>query len=88
MRRSVRISDPDGSATIMLNKIGLFESVIAILPDAHKKEASEELKILQSIFEKSYLKSFNRLKPVKTGCTNFNLVILRKLFTIKLLQDE
>ena len=58
MRRSVRISDPDGSATIMLNKMGLFESVIAILPEAHKKEASEELNILQSIFETSYLKKF------------------------------
>jgi len=56
MRRSVRISDPDGSPTIMLNKIELFESVIELLPEVNKKEACEELKILQSIFEKSYLK--------------------------------
>jgi hypothetical protein len=40
----------------MLNKIELFESVIATLPEANKKEATEELNILQSIYEKSYLK--------------------------------
>ena len=56
MKKTSRIADPDGTTKLLQNKIVLFESVIEILSEEYKKNAIEELKILQTILEKVHLK--------------------------------
>lgn len=53
-KKSDRIADPESKKKLE-NKINLFESVIEILSQDNRKRASEELKILQTIYEQIYL---------------------------------
>jgi hypothetical protein len=56
LKKADRIADPDSTTKILQNKIELFESVIEILSEEYKKDAREELEILQTILKTDYLK--------------------------------
>jgi hypothetical protein len=55
-RRANRIADPDGTEAQIEHKIKLFKSVIGLLLEKNRAVALEEMKILQSVFETTYLK--------------------------------